>query len=238
MAGDLRRGPGVPRASSRLRTLLLRFGLLNECSEMRGDGSRDGVVLVLEALPNRGPQGSSARDPSYRWRLLENTKLQSSTLPDWTIRGKVVRRVDVTLIDFLFRNELVDIDGARALDLNSLYLLVLDNHVLAFGDLVPAHHVVPRDDLASCGIDVLLFQSVARLPIDPIKTHFFAQRRGRIERNGARDQRKPKVALPVRARRHWILLTSLDKSNYTPNFSKCWRPGAIRAIPNIHSIRP
>src|SRR5256885_16335687 len=69
----------VPRASSRLRTLLLRFELLNECSEMRGDGSRDGVVLVLEALPNRGHQGSSARDPSYRWRLLENTKLQSST---------------------------------------------------------------------------------------------------------------------------------------------------------------
>jgi hypothetical protein len=79
MGGELRRGPGVPRASSRLRTLLLRFGLLNECSEMRGDGSRDGVVLVLEALPNRGHQGSSARDPSYRWRLLENTKLQSST---------------------------------------------------------------------------------------------------------------------------------------------------------------
>jgi len=29
-----------------------RFELLDECSEMRGDGSREGVVLVLEALPN------------------------------------------------------------------------------------------------------------------------------------------------------------------------------------------
>ena len=33
-----------------------------------------------------------------------------SLLADWTIGGKVVRRVDVTLIDFIFWNKLVDID--------------------------------------------------------------------------------------------------------------------------------
>jgi hypothetical protein len=32
--------------------LFLRFELLDECSEMRGDGGHNGVVLVLEALPN------------------------------------------------------------------------------------------------------------------------------------------------------------------------------------------
>src|SRR5262249_61595492 len=32
--------------------LLLRFELLHERSEMRGDGSREGVVLVLQGLPN------------------------------------------------------------------------------------------------------------------------------------------------------------------------------------------
>jgi len=32
--------------------LFLRFELLDECSEMRGDGSCEGVVLVLQALPN------------------------------------------------------------------------------------------------------------------------------------------------------------------------------------------
>jgi hypothetical protein len=31
---------------------VLRFELLDECSEMRGDGGRQGVVLVFEALPN------------------------------------------------------------------------------------------------------------------------------------------------------------------------------------------
>jgi hypothetical protein len=30
----------------------LRFELLHEYSEMRGDGSGEGVVLILEALPN------------------------------------------------------------------------------------------------------------------------------------------------------------------------------------------
>ena len=29
----------------------LCFELLDECGEMRGDGGREGVVLILEALP-------------------------------------------------------------------------------------------------------------------------------------------------------------------------------------------
>jgi hypothetical protein len=34
------------------RCLPPRFELFNECSEMRGNGSREGVVLVLQVLPN------------------------------------------------------------------------------------------------------------------------------------------------------------------------------------------
>src|SRR5262249_31811890 len=115
------------------------------------------------------------------------------------------------------------------------YFLILNNHVLALCDLIAAHHLVPRDDLAGLRINILLLQSVARFPVDPIETHFFAERRGRIERNGARDQRKPKIALPVRTRRHWILLNNMRRANYTANFSKCLRPlsggaGAAGAI--------
>jgi hypothetical protein len=72
----------------------------------------------------------------------------------------------------------VNIDRPSALDLNGLYLHILNNHVLTLGDLIAAHHVVPRNDLASFGIDVLLLQAVARLPIDAIEAHFFAERRG------------------------------------------------------------
>src|SRR5262249_54894727 len=147
-----------------------------------------------------------------------------SLLTNRTIRGNVVGRVDITLIDLIFWNELVNIDGARAFDLDGLYFLILNNHVLALCDLIAAHHVVPRDDLAGLRIDILLLQSVARFPVDPIETHFFAERGGRIERNGARDQRKPKIALPVRTRRHWILLNNTRRANYTANFSKCLRP--------------
>jgi hypothetical protein len=39
---------GVPSGLSPF----LCFKLLDECSEMRGDGRRQGVVLVFEALPN------------------------------------------------------------------------------------------------------------------------------------------------------------------------------------------
>jgi hypothetical protein len=38
-------------------TRFLRFELLNECSEMRGNGSRHRVVLVFEALEHATPQG-------------------------------------------------------------------------------------------------------------------------------------------------------------------------------------
>src|SRR5262249_47796736 len=158
-----------------------------------------------------------------------------SLLTNRAIRGNVVGRVDITLIDLIFWNELVNIDGARAFDLDGFYFLILDNHVLALCDLIAAHHVLPRDDLASFRIDILLFQPVARFPVDPIETHFLAKRGGRIECNGARDQRKPKIALPVRTRRHWILLNNTRRANYTANFSKCLRPlsggaGAAGAI--------
>jgi hypothetical protein len=40
---------GVPSGLSPF----LRFEFLDECSEMRRSGSREGVVLVLKAFPNR-----------------------------------------------------------------------------------------------------------------------------------------------------------------------------------------
>src|SRR5262249_11254660 len=39
--------------------LFLRFELTDERSELRGDGAREGVVLVLEALPNRREHNAS-----------------------------------------------------------------------------------------------------------------------------------------------------------------------------------
>ena len=148
-------------------------------------------------------------------------------LTNLTIRGNVVRRVDITLIDLGFRDESVNIDCVSALDLNRRYLLILNNHVLAFCNFIAAHHVVPRDDLASFGIDILLFQPVARFAVDPIETHFFAKRRGGIKCYRARDQRKPKVTLPVRTRRHWILLNKMGQQIIWETLANACDPGEL-----------
>src|SRR5215468_4586702 len=96
-------------------------------------------------------------------------------LSDLTVRRDVVRRVDIALVDLAPRNELVDVDGARAFKLNALELLVFDDEILAFADLIASRSVLPRNDLASLGIHVLSLQTVSGLPIDAIETDFFPQ---------------------------------------------------------------
>ena len=98
-------------------------------------------------------------------------------LSDLTIRRDVVRRIDIALVDLALRNELIDVDGSRAFNLNGLELLVLYNEILAFADLIPSRNVLPRDDLAGPGIHILLLQPVSGLPIDAIETDFFAAAR-------------------------------------------------------------
>jgi hypothetical protein len=56
----------------------------------------------------------------------------------------------------------------------------------------------PSGRFAGFGVDVLLLQPVSGLSVNPIETHFFAERRRCIESNGTRDQRKSKIALPIR----------------------------------------
>jgi hypothetical protein len=68
-----------------------------------------------------------------------------SILSDLTVGRDVVRRVDIALVDLAPRNELVDIDGPRAFNLNGLELLVLDNEILAFPDLIESRRRVGSD---------------------------------------------------------------------------------------------
>jgi hypothetical protein len=67
--------PDLEMACRAALSPLLRFELLYECSEMRGDGSRQGVVLVFEALPNcRQPNASIASgiQPALRGMVLKH----------------------------------------------------------------------------------------------------------------------------------------------------------------------
>jgi hypothetical protein len=129
-----------------------------------------------------------------------------SILSDLTVGRDVVRRVDIALVDLALWDELVNIDGPRAFNLNGLELLVLDKEIVALADLIASRDVLPRDDTASLGIHVLLLEPVSGLPIDAIEADFFPQRRGRVESDWTGNERKPKIAIPVRARGHGILL--------------------------------
>src|SRR5215471_11703213 len=126
---------------------------------------------------------------------------------------RAVRRVDIALVDLALRNELVDVDGPRAFKLNGFELLVFDDEMLAFADLIPSRSVLPRDDLASLGIHVLLPPPMSGLPIDAVETNFFPQRRGGVESDWTGNEGKSKVPLPIRARGHGILLGAGARGN-------------------------
>src|SRR5262249_29025610 len=132
-------------------------------------------------------------------------------LPDLAIRGDVVRRINIALVDFAFRHELIDVDGVRAFDLNGVELVVLNDEILTFGDLIPPRNVLPGHYLACFEIHVLLFQSVASLPIEAIETDFFAEGRGRIKGNRTRNEGQPEVALPIGARGHFDTPTEIGE---------------------------
>jgi hypothetical protein len=55
-AGPPQRGPALVGLAT---SLFLRLKLLDERSELQGNGGREGVVLLLEALPNRGEHNAS-----------------------------------------------------------------------------------------------------------------------------------------------------------------------------------
>jgi hypothetical protein len=46
---------------------------------------------------------------------------------------------------------------------------------LALADLIASRDILPRDNVAGLGIDVLLLEPVSGLPIDAIEADFFPQ---------------------------------------------------------------
>ena len=92
-----------------------------------------------------------------------------------------------------------------AFDLNRFQLLFFDLDVLSLFQLVAAGFLVLVDDLAGLGIHHLLLQPVAGLFVDHVKSGFFDRGRGRIEHDGACDERKLQRPFPIGARGHYNL---------------------------------
>jgi hypothetical protein len=102
------------------------------------------------------------------------------------VGSDVVGGVDISVIDLASWNELIDFDGSGAFDLHGIDLLVFDEEILTFRNFEPARRVLSGHNVASLGIDILLFQSVAGFSVEPVETYLFAQRRRRIEGDGTR----------------------------------------------------
>src|SRR5262249_11114904 len=102
--------------------------------------------------------------------------------------------------------ELIDLDSPRALDFHSLKFFVLNDEVLPLSNFVATRDILPRDHITGFGVDILLLHTVTGLSVNTIEADFLAEGRRWIESDRTRNQRKPQVALPIRARGHSILL--------------------------------
>jgi hypothetical protein len=105
----------------------------------------------------------------------------------------------IAAINLIDGNELLDIEGVSALNLDRLDFVKLDLNEFALGHLVAASLVVFVDAPAGLLVHHLLAESVAGLPIDLVKVRLLGLAGCRVEGNGTRHQRELQVTLPVRA---------------------------------------
>ena len=82
---------------------------------------------------------------------------------------QIVGRIAIPDIHFLGFRKGVDVDGVSGFQWNFLELLVLDEDVLVFGDLVALHLFIRLDDIARFGIDVLPLHPMARRAVESMK---------------------------------------------------------------------
>ena len=124
-------------------------------------------------------------------------------LPNLAVRCDVIGTIDVEVIDLVPGHELIDIDGARRLDVDCFEVCIGDLDVaFALADLVPFDDLVRGHDVAGLGVDPLEVEAVARRFIELVEVNLFGLRRRRIEQDRAGHEGKAKVALPVGARGH------------------------------------
>src|SRR5262249_55892100 len=104
--------------------------------------------------------------------------------------------------DLRLRHELVDLDGARALDGDGLELLGLELDILALADFVAFDDVGRVDILLGLRVHFAVFDAVAGVLIDLMKADFFALAARGKQRDRTRDERQFEVAFPIRTRGH------------------------------------
>ena len=129
---------------------------------------QDEVLLASgRVLPKRRPA-----------RLLERLAQQSVGALAAFVWAQEIGFLEVKAVHFGERDELVDVDGIGGLFVERLQLLGREDDELSLGELVALGHLVPFDDLAVLGTDVLLLEAGSILLVH----HVEADTGGRLAR--------------------------------------------------------
>src|SRR3546814_772988 len=162
----------------------------------------DALAARLQQHRALAARQHEARDADGFGRRHGLTDDGEGLLGDLVVGHQVVGRVVPDPVDRRGGDELVDVDGARALEADRLELLVLDDHVAAFLGIVAAHLVFFPHRLVGLGVDVAAAHAVAGRAVDGVEPDLAARRRGRREGDRAGDEGEFQIALPVGTRRH------------------------------------
>src|SRR6516225_877229 len=123
-------------------------------------------------------------------------------LADFAIRRDVVGAVEIQLLDFFFRHEFVDLDRSLALDAERLKLFGLDRDVFALAHFVAFDDVGRVDLVSGLGIDLSVFDTIARLFIELVEADLFSLTARGEECDRTRYEREFQIAFPIRTWGH------------------------------------
>src|SRR6266487_6513203 len=139
----------------------------------------------------RGENDSPERHHAFVADRLANDR--ERLLADLAVGYHVVGIVEIEVVDLFPRHELVDLDGARALDRNRLELLGLELDVLAFADFVTLDDVGGIHLVFGLRVHFAVFDAVAGLLVDLVKPNFLSLAAGRKQRDRTRNERELEV---------------------------------------------
>ena len=115
------------------------------------------------------------------------------------LRLKIVRLVEKHRVDLLLIDEVLNVHRLGGLEINTLEIFVLQNHVLPLLVLIALHDLVPGDFLAILLCDAFVINGTQIALTQQTKLKFLASRR-RIKSNRDVNQAEADAAFPDRAR--------------------------------------
>ena len=125
----------------------------NQAALHRADQNQT-FLVVKNRLRERDPAGLRHRIDEQTIRLIRSF-----------VGREIIAALEIDRVDFLDRDELSHFDAAVRLGLERFQLSVFDAHVLAFGNLVPAHCFVALDhDFTGRTEELIAYPRAALMP--------------------------------------------------------------------------